>query len=638
MSRDARRLNGSRGHRGCSMRPRGEPLRHGAPVVAVCSRRWRPQCAKGNERSSTGWSGRRTARRADASGGSCRRFRSLSKGRDPERELRVALESHLPGIQRAFGDPSSQATVPPEAEAWARQLVHDGVSLTAALRSFERGHADAWSTIASDAQGEPLGLSPELRAEEMEYAIRPAVRLRERDHRAGDFGLHRRAGEARTPRRVKPRARGHRPPAGRSRSSRSRSGRSPTAWTRSISDTRCGTPAGADRGELEALASELACGSLRGSTSPCGATSGSLNGWMSCDASALHRGLHDLKPPPGVAAAFGSPRWGLQGFRLTHREALEAKHVAARSTARLSPPTTMSAFWSSPPGTGSWRTRSSRAISARSAQMTRRAGAFARRFASIFRSEAAQRLPPHGYDCTGTPSSSGSRRSRTVAGHPDRSGQPEPASGPRARSSALSLRSRGRIAPAPVSGQAPRSKPRHEDGVHLVGLLLLQPVCGVGNDVRLELRQQVRHAVGRITRPKNQSSAALIISAGLSIGSRPCGLFEVPAVSAVPVESAREAGALVDIDVEAQLLLADDRGAEELWLADEHAERKVPDRARSGLELIHRVAAPAQERAERVLDVAPEQRFCDAQFLDRRARNCLGRGRGASRPVAGALW
>jgi DNA-binding PucR family transcriptional regulator len=49
---------------------------------------------------------------------------------------------------------------------------------------------------------------------------------------------------------------------------------------------------------------------------------------VSCDAGVLHRALRDLKPPPGVAAAFGSPRSGLQGFRLTHREALEAKRVS----------------------------------------------------------------------------------------------------------------------------------------------------------------------------------------------------------------------------------------------------------------------------------------------------------------------
>jgi hypothetical protein len=46
----------------------------------------------------------------------------LSKGRDPEGELRVALESHLPGIQRAFGDPASKATVPAEATRPRRHL------------------------------------------------------------------------------------------------------------------------------------------------------------------------------------------------------------------------------------------------------------------------------------------------------------------------------------------------------------------------------------------------------------------------------------------------------------------------------------------------------------------------------------
>ena len=94
----------------------------------------------------------------------------LSKGRDPEGELRVALTSHLPGIRRAFRDSSSVATLPDEAEAWSRQLVHDGSSLTAALRSFERGHADAWRCIALTLKESRWGLSPEVRADIMEYA------------------------------------------------------------------------------------------------------------------------------------------------------------------------------------------------------------------------------------------------------------------------------------------------------------------------------------------------------------------------------------------------------------------------------------------------------------------------------------
>jgi DNA-binding PucR family transcriptional regulator len=38
--------------------------------------------------------------------------------------------------------------------------------------------------------------------------------------------------------------------------------------------------------------------------------------------------VHGLESPPGIQAAFGSAHWGLSGFRLTHREALEAKRVS----------------------------------------------------------------------------------------------------------------------------------------------------------------------------------------------------------------------------------------------------------------------------------------------------------------------
>jgi len=84
---------------------------------------------------------------------------------------------------------------------------------------------------------------------------------------------------------------------------------------------------GTNRGDLEALASELGRRIAPWQHLSVRSDSGSLNGWMSCDANALHRGLHGLLPPLGVEASFGSPRWGLTGFRLTHREALEAKRV-----------------------------------------------------------------------------------------------------------------------------------------------------------------------------------------------------------------------------------------------------------------------------------------------------------------------
>ena len=250
----------------------------------------------------------------------------LSKGRDPERELRVALESHLPGIRRAFGDSSSKATLPREAETWARQLVHDGISLTAALRSFERGHADAWSTIASTLKESRWGLSPELRADEMEYAsarlfdyantitaqaisayIDEQAKLERRDEssrvRAVTGLLH---GELDP--RIAERSIAYRLDAMHI---------GYTLWDAS----------GTDRADLEALASELRRRIAPWQHINVRSDDGSLNGWMSCETNALNRGLHGLEPPPGVEASFGSLRWGLSGFRLTHREALEAKRV-----------------------------------------------------------------------------------------------------------------------------------------------------------------------------------------------------------------------------------------------------------------------------------------------------------------------
>jgi DNA-binding PucR family transcriptional regulator len=250
----------------------------------------------------------------------------LSKGRDPERELRIALESHLPGIRRAFGDPSSKATVPKEAEAWARQLVHDGISLTAALRSFERGHADAWSTIASTLKESRWGLSPELRADELEYAsarlfdYANAITAQAISAYIDEQAKLERRDESSRVRAVTGLLQGELDPRIAERSIAYRLDAMHIGYT--IWDA-----SGTDRADLEALAAELCRRIAPWQQLSVRSDDGSLNGWMSCEASAVHRGLHGLEPPPGVEASFGSLRWGLPGFRLTHREALEAKRV-----------------------------------------------------------------------------------------------------------------------------------------------------------------------------------------------------------------------------------------------------------------------------------------------------------------------
>jgi hypothetical protein len=251
----------------------------------------------------------------------------LSAGRDPEAKLRVALTSHLPGISRAFADPSSTATLPGEAEAWSRQLVHDGSSVTAALRSFERGHADAWRIIASALRESRWGLSPDFRADLMEYAsgrlfdyantitaqaisayLDEQAMLERRDESSrlravtgllqGD--LDTRMAERAIAYRLDARHTGY------------------TLWDDS----------GAGRVPLETVASELGTRIEPWQHLTVRTDSGSLNGWLSCKTGSMHRGLHGWEPPPGIQAAFGSARWGLAGFRLTHREALEAKRVS----------------------------------------------------------------------------------------------------------------------------------------------------------------------------------------------------------------------------------------------------------------------------------------------------------------------
>jgi DNA-binding PucR family transcriptional regulator len=251
----------------------------------------------------------------------------LSKGRDPEGELRVALTSHLPGIRRAFRDSSSVATLPHEAEAWSRQLVHDGSSLTAALRSFERGHADAWGVIASTLKESRWGLSHEGRADIMEYAsarlfdyantITAQAISAYLDEQAG---LERRDESSRL-RAVTGLLQGDLDPRMAERSISYRLDASHIGYT--LWDA-----GGADRVRLETVAAELGARIDHWQHLTVRSDSSTLNGWLSCRAGNLQPALHGLEPPPGIQAAFGSTHWGLSGFRLTHREALEAKRMS----------------------------------------------------------------------------------------------------------------------------------------------------------------------------------------------------------------------------------------------------------------------------------------------------------------------
>jgi hypothetical protein len=251
----------------------------------------------------------------------------LSSGKDPERDLRVALTSHLPGIRRAFGSPTSIATLPSEAEAWSRQVVHDGGSVTTTLRSFERGHADAWRVIASALRESSWGLSSEARADVMEYAsarlfdYANTITAQAVSAYLDEQARLERQDESSRLRAVTGLLQGDLDPRMAERSIGYRLDASHTGYTLWHAGV-------SHQVEFETVASELGMRIEPGQHLTVRCDSGSLNGWLSCSASSLQRGLHGWEPPAGIHAAFGSARWGLAGFRLTHREALEAKRVS----------------------------------------------------------------------------------------------------------------------------------------------------------------------------------------------------------------------------------------------------------------------------------------------------------------------
>jgi hypothetical protein len=251
----------------------------------------------------------------------------LSNGSNPEGDLRVALTSHLPGIRKAFGDPSSIASLPSEAEAWSRQLVHDGGSVTAALRSFERGHADAWRIIALALKESRWGLSPEVRADAMEYAsarlfdYATTITAQAISAYLDEQAMLERQDEPSRLRAVTGLLQGDLDPRMAERSLAYRLDAGHTGYI-------VWAATGADRADLDRAASELGIRIEPWQHLIVRSDTGSLTGWLSCKPSNLQLGLHGWEPPRGIHAAFGSTRWGLSGFRLTHREALEAKRVS----------------------------------------------------------------------------------------------------------------------------------------------------------------------------------------------------------------------------------------------------------------------------------------------------------------------
>jgi DNA-binding PucR family transcriptional regulator len=250
----------------------------------------------------------------------------LSQGRLPESDLKIALQSHVPGIRRAFGDPSSTATLPREAEAWARQVVHDGISLTATLRAFERGHADAWSIIASTLKESRWGLSPETVAERLEYAsarlfdYANAITAQAISAYMDEQAKLERRGESSRRRAVTGLLQGSLDPRIAERSIAYRLDAVHTGYT-------LWDPEGAAREGLEVVAAELAARVSPWQHLTVRGASDSVDGWLSCKPDQLRIALTGLELPAGVRVAFGSPRRGLSGFRLTHREALEAKQI-----------------------------------------------------------------------------------------------------------------------------------------------------------------------------------------------------------------------------------------------------------------------------------------------------------------------
>lgn len=237
--------------------------------------------------------------------------------------LRSSVVSHLPGLRATFAGPAHVPSLPGPARDFVEHMALADASLAGILRSYEVGHASIWSgytRFLRESSISDVGRAEELEASSIrmfEYmqvmtsetvvafnAVRMSV-MQEHELRrreivegvlAGSLGaidLHDRLGHRADEVHV-----GY------------------VAW--SDEDGPAGQVGASVRRHIAALARQHL-------VVPVGVSS--VHGWFTPSSGSAYERLRDLELPPGVRAAFGAQRVGIDGFRHTHEEALLTSRV-----------------------------------------------------------------------------------------------------------------------------------------------------------------------------------------------------------------------------------------------------------------------------------------------------------------------
>jgi DNA-binding PucR family transcriptional regulator len=257
----------------------------------------------------------------------------FSAGDDGLREeLRASVQANIEQVLRLLklGAAADALVIPVEAAELVRGLVQRGITLAALLRTYRLGHAwlwERWSQALQDrvADGDALTAA---RASSSAFMFAYVDRIS--DVLVEAYGSERER---------------HIRTAAHLRAETVRAILGGEAVDEEVAAARLGyelrrhhvalrvSSAPSDVRGLERAAAEAA--QTLGSGQPLAVTSGvaSLDVWCGSHEEPATDALERYEPPPGTRVAYGTPAYGLAGFRRSHLEAQQAARIASLATA-----------------------------------------------------------------------------------------------------------------------------------------------------------------------------------------------------------------------------------------------------------------------------------------------------------------
>ncbi|MGW4094809.1 PucR family transcriptional regulator [Nocardia sp. NPDC004750] len=247
--------------------------------------------------------------------------------------LRSSVTSHLDTMSTEIAHPRRRLRfpLPPEAQNFARLAAVRGTPLSTLLRSYEIGHAAVWKKFTAYLRENLPSLSLTQHADVLEVT---SVRLFEYIQTATSesVAIYNQASSRRalgeTIRKAELVRNALRNPGNEAEIEEVIGYRFASTHVGFVAATNDDARADTLEGSLEAMIRPKCWQRIYITAGP-----RTVYGWVSSKSAELHRRLADLAPPDWMTIAVGSPAFGADGFRSTHRQALEAHRVAERASA-----------------------------------------------------------------------------------------------------------------------------------------------------------------------------------------------------------------------------------------------------------------------------------------------------------------